>query len=219
MTAAAAKTGLGPTVIVAIEQGVSAPQRILVDDLARRMLPLGARAFVWLMRPAAIRNWMIGATERRFPGLWAGVLCRKRYIDEKLIQAVGGIDAVVNLGAGFDTRCYRLPLGEVPAWEIDQPANIEAKRARLRSLFRRRPAQITPLPVDFDREDLQAVLTSRGYATRMRTFFVWEAVSQYLAPAGIDKTFRLLAAAASGSRLCFTYVRKDFIDGRAMYGW
>ena len=28
-----------------------------------------------------------------------------------------------------------------------------------------------------------------------------------------------LAKAAPGSRLVFTYVRKDFLDGKALYGW
>ena len=36
---------------------------------------------------------------------------------------------------------------------------------------------------------------------------------------GIRTIFDFLANVASGSRLAFTYVRKDFIDGRNMYGW
>ena len=33
------------------------------------------------------------------------------------------------------------------------------------------------------------------------------------------KTFEFLAKAAMGSVLAFTYVRKDFVDGKALYGW
>jgi O-methyltransferase involved in polyketide biosynthesis len=41
-------------------------------------------------------------------------MCRKRYIDEKLIESVGQIDAVVNLGAGFDTiTARRITSGEL----------------------------------------------------------------------------------------------------------
>jgi hypothetical protein len=29
-----------------------------------------------------LRNWMVGATEKSFHGLWAGMFCRRRYIDE-----------------------------------------------------------------------------------------------------------------------------------------
>jgi O-methyltransferase involved in polyketide biosynthesis len=125
-----------PAVIVAIEQRFPKDQRIIADDLAYAMLPSGMKAFVWLMRPAFARDWMVRATEKSAPGLWALMACRKRYIDEKLIEAVDEIDAVVNLGAGFDTRVYRLPaLADLPAWEIDQPENIAPKRLRLGKLF------------------------------------------------------------------------------------
>ena len=44
-------------------------------------------------------------TEKRIPGGWAAFLCRKRYVDDQLVNAVTeGIDAVVILGAGYDTR-------------------------------------------------------------------------------------------------------------------
>ena len=51
---------------------------------------------------------MIRVSEKSAPGVWGGLMCRKRYIDEKLIESVDRIEAVVILGAGFDTRAYRL---------------------------------------------------------------------------------------------------------------
>src|SRR6266571_3056423 len=116
MTRAAAKTGAGPISMVAIEQLFPAGQRIISDNLAALILPFGARTFVLLMQPAWVRDWMVRATETAFPGLWGGMMCRKRCIDEKLIESVRRIDAVVNLGAGLDTRLYRLPaLAEIQA--------------------------------------------------------------------------------------------------------
>ena len=205
--------------MVAIEQYFPRSQRIIDDDLAAPILPFGMRAYVWMMRFDAAREWMVRVTERSLPGLWGAMLCRKRYIDEKLIESVGQIDAVVNLGAGFDTRVYRLPaLADVPVWELDQRENIDAKRARLRRLFGAVPAHVELVPIDFDREELGIVLASYGYATNERAFFVWEAVTQYLTESGIRATFDFLARASPGSRLAFTYVRKDFLDGRVMYG-
>ena len=205
--------------MVAIEQRFPRDQRIIEDDLAYRILPFGTRAFVWLMRPAVARDWMIRVTEKSLPGIWGAMACRKRYIDEKLIESIGQIDAVVNLGAGFDTRVYRLPaLSDMPVWEVDQPENIESKQARLRKLFGEVPAHVEFVPIDFDHEELEAVLASHGYSPDMRTFFVWEAVTQYLTETGIRATFDFLSKAAPGSRLAFTYVRKDFIDGNVMYG-
>jgi O-methyltransferase involved in polyketide biosynthesis len=50
MTQVAAKTGSGPTAMVAIEQHFPKDQRIIDDELAYRILPRGMRAYVWLMR-------------------------------------------------------------------------------------------------------------------------------------------------------------------------
>lgn len=62
-------------------------------------------------------------------------------------------------------------------------------------------------------------MESHVYSKDKRTFFILEAVTQYLTEKGIRTTFDFLAKAASGSRLAFTYIRKDFLDGRVMYGW
>jgi O-methyltransferase involved in polyketide biosynthesis len=39
-------------------------------------------------------------------------------------------------------------------------------------------------------------------------------VTQYLTEPGVRKTLDFLARAAGGSRLAFTYVRKDFLEGK-----
>ena len=220
MAQKAAKTGLGPTTIVAIEQHFPEGARIINDDLAYRILPFGMRAYVWLMRLSSARDWMIRVAEKKAPGIWAMVMCRKRYIDDKVAEAaVDQAETVVNLGAGFDTQAYRLPaLSKVPVWEVDLPENIDAKRSRLRKVFEEVPAHVTLVPIDFDRQELGAVLASHGYAADTKTFFIWEGVTQYLTEAGIQTTFGFLAKAPAGSRLAFTYVRKDFMDGKVCYG-
>lgn len=205
--------------MVAIEQHFPEDQRIVEDNLAYPILPFGTRAFVWLMRIDPARDWMVRVTEKSLPGVWGAMMCRKRYIDEKLIDAADQVNAVVNLGAGFDTRIYRLPsLAQTSAWEVDQPENVEPKRVRLRKLFGEVPTHVRLVPIDFDREELGLVLASHGYPRDARTFFVWEAVTQYLTETGIRTTFDFLAEAVRSSRLTFTYVRKDFIDGSVMYG-
>jgi methyltransferase (TIGR00027 family) len=219
MTQAAAKTGMGPTVAAAVEQHFPEEQRIIEDNLAYSILPFSMRAFVHLTRPVFIRDWMIRSSEKSAPGIWGGLMCRKRYIDQKLIESIDQIDAVLDLGAGFDTRAYRLPaLADMPVWEVDQPENIGPKQARLRKLLGEVPTHVKLVPIDFDREELEAVLARYGYSAEMRTFFILEAVTQYLTEAGIRSTFEFLGGAAPGSRLAFTYVLKGFIDGQVMYG-
>ena len=144
-------------------------------------------------------------------------MCRKRYIDEKLVASRNETQAVVNLGAGFDTRPYRLPaLSRLRVWEVDQSENVKAKEKHLRRESGAIPANVKLVPVDFDRDDLGSILAAQGYSAGKQTFFVWEAVTQYLTEQGVRATFDWLAKAAPGSRLAFTYVRKDFLDGKTV---
>jgi O-methyltransferase involved in polyketide biosynthesis len=45
-----------------------------------------------------------------------------------------------------------------------------------------------------------------------------KAVTQYLTEDSVRATFAFLAKAAAGSRLVFTFVRADFLDGTNLYG-
>ncbi|MBB1156943.1 SAM-dependent methyltransferase [Amycolatopsis dendrobii] len=218
MSTGADRTAFGPMVIVAADQHEARP--LIEDPLARRLLPAGGRFAVALTRYRPIRRAMIAATEKKIPGLWASMLCRKRYVDDVLRAALddGGIEAVVILGAGFDTRACRLhALAKIPVYEVDLPVNIDRKRAALTKALGRVPANVTLVPVDFETQSLADTLARHGYPAR-RTFFIWEAVTQYLTEGGVRRTFDFLATAAAGSHLVFTYVRKDFLDGTALYG-
>ena len=220
MARAAARTAIMPIALVAVEQYLPKAQRVIDDGLAARMLPLGVLIFVRFLRSRWIRDWIIGLSEKSNPGIWGGLLCRKRYIDEKLVASRNEIEAVVNLGAGFDTRPYRLhALSGLPVWEVDQCENVEAKEKQLRGAFGKIPANVKLVPADFDRDDLGSILAAQRYCAAKPTFFVWEAVTQYLTEQGVRATFGWLAKAAPGSRLAFTYVRKGFLDGRTFYGW
>jgi methyltransferase (TIGR00027 family) len=72
--------------------------------------------------------------------------------------------------------------------------------------------------LDFERDDLLTSLAEHGYRTDYRAFFIWEGVTQYLTEAGVRRTLEGLRAVAPGSRLVFTYVRREFIDGTNRYG-
>lgn len=220
MAKEAAKTAMGPTALIAVEQFYPDNQRVITDNLAYRILPASSRFFVNLLRIEWIRNLTIGLSEKSQPGIWGGLLCRKRYIDDKLTESAGDFEMIVNLGAGFDTRCFRLQsISGMPVWETDQPENIKAKENRLRKIFGKITSDVKLVPVDFDSEELSSLLEAKGYSVNKRTFFIMEAVTQYLTAEGAEKNFDFLSKAVSGSRLIFTYVRKDFIDGKNLYGW
>lgn len=163
---------------------------------------------------------MDSATEKLIPGGWISLQCRKRYIDDLLREAVRqGLDAVVILGAGYDTRGYRVDeLAGVPVWEVDLPDNIAIKEQALRRCFGRTPPDVTLVPVDFEADDLMDCLSRSGFDTDMRTFFVWESVTMYLSEASVRRTLRALGRSTAGSRLAFTHFRGDFVDGTALHG-
>jgi methyltransferase (TIGR00027 family) len=214
----AEQTALGPMIIVAADQNESVP--LVHDPWAQRLLPASGRVVAALTRLTAVRRSLIAVTEKQFRGGWASFLCRKRYIDDQLVNAVPkGIDAVVILGAGYDTRAYRLPeLAGIPVCEVDLPANIDRKAAAVRRCFGRIPPDVALVPIDFETDDLADCLARKGFDRGMRTFYVWEAVTQYLSEPAVRKTMEHLAGAAPRSGLAFTYVRQDFLNGQSMYG-
>ena len=206
-------------VLAAVEQNEPPQRRLVQDNLASAFLPVGLRAVVAATRAGPLRRMMIAATERSGPGLWANLVCRKRFIGEKLEEALPDIDAVVVLGAGLDTRgCQLARQTEVPVFEVDLPVNISRKRAVVRHALGATPPSVRLVPVDFERDDLATELAKHGHRHGGRTFYVWEGVTQYLTAEAVHATFDHLAVAAAGSRLVFTYVRRDFIEGTNMYG-
>jgi methyltransferase (TIGR00027 family) len=206
-------------VLSAIEHQEPPDRRLVDDDLAVSFLPKPLRALVRATRFRLVRRAVIAASERSGPGLWANLACRKSYIDDNLAESLPGVGAVVILGAGLDTRPYRLARhGDVPVFEVDLPVNIARKRAVVSRVFGAVPPSVRLVSVDFERDDLTATLASYGYRVDSPTFFIWEGVTQYLTADAVRVTFDQLAQAASGSRLDFTYVRRDFIDGTNLYG-
>ena len=214
----AAQTAFGPMVQAAIEQYEPPERRLVSDDLALSILPPGQRAMVRAMGWPLLRRLTISAGERAVPGSWALIACRKRFIDDKLNEALGNIDAVVDLGAGMDTRAYRLVRqSDIPVFEVDLPVNIARKKAAVQRAIAVAPASVHLVPLDFERDDLSTTLAGHGYRPDVRTFFIWEGVTQYLTEDAVRATLGALQAAPGGSRLVFTYVRRDFIDGVNMY--
>ncbi|OBB09314.1 methyltransferase [Mycolicibacterium conceptionense] len=206
-------------VLAAVEQYEPVRRRLVDDDLASAFLPAGLRALIRAARWPLARKLLIETTERSGPGLWANLTCRKRYIGDKLTAALPDIDAVVILGAGLDTVGYRLARhSAIPVFEVDLPVNIERKRSVVHRALGSVPDSVHLVPVDFEHDDLAAELAEHGHRAQHRTFFIWEGVTQYLSADGVASTFEFLRSATPGSRLVFTYVRSDFIDGTNRYG-
>ena len=206
-------------VLAAVEQNEPVERRLVDDDLAELFLPMPMRWIVRATRWPAVRRALIRSSEWTGRGLWANLACRKRFIGDKLAEALDEIDAVVILGAGLDTRAYRLTRRvRKPVFEVDLPVNIARKVKTVRRVLGELPLSVRFVALDFEDDDLLTALAEHGYRLDYRAFFIWEGVTQYLTEGAVRRTLEGLRATAPGSRLVFTYVRRDFIDGTNRYG-
>ena len=137
------------------------------------------------------------------------MIIRTRFIEERLEQAIrDGVSQVVILGAGFDTRAYRLTelLKAARVFEVDQPSTQEYKKRRIRETGIEVPPNLTYVPVDFRHDKLGDVLAAAGYDSTKRTFFIWEGVTMYLPEEAVEGTLRWVAEQAPGSTIIFDFV-------------
>lgn len=154
-----------------------------------------------------LRRVITAAIDRRWPGARTSGIARTRLIDDWLAEAIrDGASQIVILGAGFDSRAWRLPaLANVPVFEVDQAATSLEKRRRLVEAGLD-PSRITQVPLDFDRDPLERTLAEAGFNRRHRTAVVWEGVTNYLTADAVDAVLRWAGALGDGSILAFTYV-------------
>jgi methyltransferase (TIGR00027 family) len=75
---------------------------------------------------------ILATMPKAFLGAWS-VVIRTVIIDDLIRQAIAdGVDTILNLGAGLDTRPYRMDLPKSLHWiEVDYPDVIALKEARL----------------------------------------------------------------------------------------
>ena len=97
---------------------------------AERPRPLFRDPLAWKLAGDHGRK-ILATIPRRFVG-WS-VVIRTVIIDAFIHQAIeAGVDTIINLGAGLDTRPYRMDLPKSLDWiEVDFPHVIELKEARL----------------------------------------------------------------------------------------
>jgi len=206
------RTASGANVIKCAEQFVPAASRLFDDPISLRLLPATVR-FLMGWRPS--RDWFMGMVEKEAPGTYGGLVCRTRFIDDAVRAAVrDGIASVVILGAGLDTRPYRLPeIKGMEVREVDLPSVLRLKRRKLGRVLAPLPGNVRYVPIDFNRQSIDEALHSDGFRMDQRTFFIWEGVSQYLEAHAVTETLAFVAKCASRSRLAFTYVPAGIIDG------
>jgi methyltransferase (TIGR00027 family) len=150
-------------------------------------------------------------------GIFVHTLARTRAIDDTVRAALReGATQVVILGAGYDSRAYRMQeqMRRTTVFEVDFPPTQELKKLRIRESLGRVPKNVVFVPIDFTREDLTTVLSRAGYHTDRKTVFVWEGVSFYLPESDVSATLRFVARnSARGSTIVFDYESERAVNG------
>ncbi len=207
-------TALGTAVCRLIEQYQPEETRLFNDAVVKDMVGLPIRV---MMRFASLRNLTIQQTEAVADGIFGAQVCRTRYIDDVVQQALHeGIGQLVILGAGLDTRAYRLPgIERVKVFEVDLPAVQKNKMKKIQKHLGQLPENVTFIPIDFDTQTLDTVFVETDFDPSRPAVFIWEGVTQYISEEAVHRTLTFVGGCAPGSLLVFTYVLKSVIERRA----
>lgn len=155
--------------------------------------------------------------EERLPGLSNSIRARVRYFDEFIEKSCNDrLEQLVILGAGFDTRAYRLAglKRNVRVFEVDHPDTLFFKMEKIREIFGDLPNHVVYVPIDFEFEDLGDKLRANDYSPDQKTLFVLEGLTMYLPQKAVDETLEFIVHNAGiGSAILFDYYPVSVVDG------
>lgn len=181
------------------------------------------------VRFALLRSLGLKLIERVLPGIYLFVTARTKptrrsrkfnTVDAILAGEIeAGVEQVVILGAGADSRAYRFAdqLDRVPVYEVDHPATGAWKQQQVQRIFGALPEHVRFVPIEFQSESLDHALAQAGAKAELRTCFLWEGVTPYLTPEAVDETLAAVAKFATGSSVAFDYFYLDAIEHPERY--
>ncbi|MDY9923867.1 class I SAM-dependent methyltransferase [Methanobacterium sp.] len=159
----------------------------------------------------------IEAMENQLPGLSSSIIARVRYFDDIVKESIGdGLQQLVILGAGYDTRSYRIEgLDEkVKVFEVDHPNTQNFKKEKIIEIFRSLPDHVTYVPIDFETQKLGQMLFENGYNESLKTLFIMEGLIMYIPPEAVDETLNFIVnKSGKDSQIIFDYYPESVVDG------
>ena len=187
--------------------------RIFYDPYAKYFI---SRGYKFVLGNPLLKYITTRYSERISPSCIMFVLIRTGYIDDYLKECIDdGIEQLVILGAGYDSRAYRFEelKNKVKVFEVDHPATQAVKIEKVKNIFGPLPDHVVYVGVDFTKEKLDEKLIESGYDGELRTLFIWEGVTYYLSAEDIDKTLSFVASnECEGSSIVFDYAYSSLLD-------
>jgi methyltransferase (TIGR00027 family) len=203
----------------ALEHARPPETRLFTDPFARAFLGRRLRSLVTLSALPGFVDLISGVIDRRWPGARTSAVARTRLIDDRVGAAIAeGVQQFVLLGAGFDSRPYRLAgCAGLAVFEVDHPSTQARKRQVVSDVIGKPVSRIRFVATDFDRESIETTLPAAGYDRTRPTLFLWEGVTNYLTDGAVDHTLRWCARAVPPSQIVFTYVDQAVLDDPAAF--
>ena len=142
---------------------------------------------------------------------------RQTFFDAVVDRYLANTPQFVILGAGFDTRAYRLSKdARIRSFEVDAPKTQAAKRELLNKAGIDTRG-VTFVSADFETEDWLTRLVEAGFDTGKPALFLWEGVMIYLERQAVETTLRKIAGTAAGSVVAFDYYTTESLESPALY--
>ncbi|MFI6845007.1 class I SAM-dependent methyltransferase [Kitasatospora sp. NPDC050467] len=178
------------------------------DPLARAFATAGG---LWPSSPPLPDD---EAARRRRLAVSFSIVIRTKFLDDLLQQAsASGVRQVVLLGAGMDSRAFRLDWPEgTRLFEVDTAAPLDFKAAVLRQ--ERAVARCERITVAVDlREDWPGALAAAGHDPAVPTAWIAEGLLIYLPQDAVELLMaRISAQSAPGSRMGLTLGSRGVIE-------
>jgi methyltransferase (TIGR00027 family) len=145
------------------------------------------------------------------------VLARTTFFDGVVERHIPPLTQFVVLGAGFDTRAFRLPASlDVRAFEIDMPQTQTLKRCMVAQAGIE-AAHVTFVGADFEQDDWMERLLAAGFDPGVPALFLWEGVTMYLDQRAVEHTLRTIANTAAGGVVAFDYLTTEPLAAQGLY--
>jgi methyltransferase (TIGR00027 family) len=203
----------------ALEAKRNSGNKLFSDPYAIHFLEARLRFATRMSKYPIIRKYIGNIIQKKVPGAFSSGIARTKYIDELLQSAItSGVEQVVILGAGFDTRALRLGfLESIPVIEIDHPNTSNFKIETYKRRIGYVPKNIDFLQIDFNKQSLEQLALQHHFDFTKPTAVIWEGVTNYLTEDAVKNTFAFFSNFAKNSHIIFTYVHKKILDNPSSF--
>jgi methyltransferase (TIGR00027 family) len=198
------------------------------DEASNRLLPVLPGFSILGLRltsfPMILAHKLTGHVPKMFSYPYQGDVpksqeasARGTFFDNIIDKYLVGTMQFVILGAGFDTRAFRLPENSgIKSFEIDMPNTQSIKRGLLEKAGIDTTGVVF-VSADFEKDDWFKELVDAGFDTAKPAFFLWEGVTMYMDRQAIESTLRKIASTAAGSAVAFDYFTDESLLSDEFY--